>query len=90
MTSPDDISLHVQGCQCELCWPNYPAPKPVRTVTREQAMTITAESLKRWGCETWSDEEREELARLANDRQLVEPTSGWWPELKEVFYECMA
>ena len=26
-TEASDIANHVAGCQCELCWPNYPAPK---------------------------------------------------------------
>jgi hypothetical protein len=47
---------------------------------------ITAETLKRWGCQAWSTEERQELARIANDLGLVEPTScSVWPELAAAF-----
>jgi hypothetical protein len=51
---------------------------------------VTAESLKRWGCRDWSDEERGELARIANELGLTEPATGYWPELAAAFRECMA
>lgn len=51
--------------------------------------TITADGLKRWGCRDWSDEEREELARIANDLGLVEPTTGHWPELAAAFRDYL-
>ena len=46
---------------------------------------INGEDLKRWGCRNWSDEEREELAFIANKLQLREPAGGRWPELQDAF-----
>jgi len=51
---------------------------------------ITAETLKRWGCRDWTDEERQYLADQANEARLVEPENGVWPELKTLFDWCMA
>ena len=50
---------------------------------------ITADSLKRWGCRDWSDDERAELARIATDLELEEPASGYWPELAAAFRDYL-
>ena len=50
---------------------------------------ITANTLTRWGCKDWSEEEREELARIANQLHLIEPASGYWPELADAFREYL-
>ena len=50
---------------------------------------ITADNLKRWGCKDWSDDERQELARIANMLKLIEPTTGFWPQLADAFREYL-
>jgi hypothetical protein len=68
-------------------------PHPVASLVPAAAVAraISPDDLKRWGCRDWSDEERAELARVANERGLTPPTSGgYWSELADAFQECMA
>jgi hypothetical protein len=50
---------------------------------------VTPDELKEWGCRSWSDEERAELARIATELGLVAPDASYWPELTEAFREYL-
>jgi hypothetical protein len=63
--------------------------KGIEMTSKADRSAITADSLKRWGCRDWSNEEREELARIANMQGLVEPSTGVWLELADAFRDYL-